>query len=175
MQETWVGSLVWEEPTCLGASKFLWHNCSSPLLEHGSCNKRRHATRSPLTQRESSPHTPQPEKRLSHATRSLLTQRESSPHPPQPEKSLSSNEDPAQLKINKQMKLLLFFKEDYCNNPIEIGWYLRLGRWESGEMVGVCTLCRALRVGCSFNQKHTGERSIRDDPKCLAEGRSGRL
>ena len=81
----------------------------------------------------------------------------------------------AQLKINKQMKLLLFFKEDYCNNPIEIGWYLRLGRWESGEMVGVCTLCRALRVGCSLNQKHTGERSIRDDPKCLAEGRSGRL
>ena len=64
----------------------------------------------------------------------------------QPEKSLSSNENPAQLKINKQMELLLFFKEDYGNNPIEIGWYLRLGRWELGEMVGVCKLCRALRV-----------------------------
>ena len=108
--------------------------------------------------------------------RSLHSTKKSGPHSPQPEKTLSSNEDPAQLKIQKQMNLLFFFfKEDYCKNPIEIRWYLRLGRWESGEMASVCTLCRVPRVCWSLNQKHTGERSIRDDSKCLAEGRLGRL
>ena len=38
MQETWVWFLIWEEPTCLWASKPLCHNYWACALEPGSCS-----------------------------------------------------------------------------------------------------------------------------------------
>ena len=38
IQETWVWSLIWEDPTCHGAAKPMHHNYWACALESGSCN-----------------------------------------------------------------------------------------------------------------------------------------
>ena len=38
MQETWVQSLVWEDPTCHGATKPVCHNYGACALELGNHN-----------------------------------------------------------------------------------------------------------------------------------------
>ena len=67
MQETRVQSLVWEDPTCLGATKFMCQSywvhvlqllkpsCLEPVLH----NKRSHLSEKREHPRKSSPHSPQ--------------------------------------------------------------------------------------------------------------------
>ena len=38
MQETWDRSLVWEDPTCCGATEPVHHNCGACALETRNCN-----------------------------------------------------------------------------------------------------------------------------------------
>ena len=70
MQETWVQSLIWKDPTCRAANKSVRCNCSSCALEPGSHNywarmsprlkptlPRAHALREATTTREYSPLT----------------------------------------------------------------------------------------------------------------------
>ena len=45
MQETWVRSLVWEDPTCLGTTKPMSHNYWACALEPGNCNYWAHVLR----------------------------------------------------------------------------------------------------------------------------------
>ena len=91
MLEMWVWSLIREDTTCLRATKPMCHSYWAGALKPGSCNL--------------SPHVLEPtlcnEKPLQQAHTSHL---ESSSHSQQPEKSLCSNEDPAQPKINKNLK-----------------------------------------------------------------------
>ena len=70
MQGTRVRALVWEDPTCRGATKLVCHNywarvpqllkpaCLEPVL----CNKRSHHNKKPRTATKSSPRSPQLEK-----------------------------------------------------------------------------------------------------------------
>ena len=92
--------LVWEDPTCRGATKRVGHNYWACALEPGSCNYWVCAPRACAPQREKplqlGAHTPQ---------------LESSPHLPQLEKSLHVNGDPAWPKINKWEWNYIFFKE----------------------------------------------------------------
>ena len=74
MQGTWVRALVWEDPTCRGATKPVRHNCWACALEpvsHNYCARvptahalQREATavRGPRTAIKSSPRSPQLEK-----------------------------------------------------------------------------------------------------------------
>ena len=154
MQETRVWLLIQEDPRCRGAAKPAHRNYWSPhTLEPVIRSKRSLYNEKPAQHKEEWP--------------PLATTRENPEQQWRP--STAKNTE------TNEFVIFFFFKEDYCKNPIEIRWYLRLGRWESGEMASVCTLCRVPRVCWSLNQKHTGERSIRDDSKCLAEGRLGRL
>ena len=61
MQGTWVQSLVWEDPICLGAAKPLHRNHWAWLLEPVLCSRRRQCSKRPRTSRKSSPHSLQPE------------------------------------------------------------------------------------------------------------------
>ena len=49
-QGTWVQSLVWEDSTCLGATKPMHCNCPEPVLY----NKRSHLNEKPLYSNEDS-------------------------------------------------------------------------------------------------------------------------
>ena len=82
MQGTWVWALVWEDPTCCGATKPVHHSywaCALEPARHNSwprvpqllkptrlepmlCSKRSHPMRSPRTATKSSPRSPQLEK-----------------------------------------------------------------------------------------------------------------
>ena len=89
MQETWVWSLIWEDLTCHGATKYLHHNYWACALDHGSHNywsphPGAHAPQEKAPQREA-----------------LSLQLDSSPSSLQLEKSLCSNEDPAEPKMSK--------------------------------------------------------------------------
>ena len=62
MQGTQVGSLVWEDPTCQGATKPTHHNCWAGALEPTLCNQRSHCSEKPIT--KSGPCSQQLEKAL---------------------------------------------------------------------------------------------------------------
>ena len=49
MQETWVWSLIWEDPTCCEAPKPVCQNHWACALEPGSCNDWAHAFHSPCS------------------------------------------------------------------------------------------------------------------------------
>ena len=90
MQGTRVRSLVWEDPTCRGATKLVHHNDWTCTLEPTS-----HSYWSPCTK------IPCSATREATAMRSPHTTTKSSPHLPQLEKAHGSNEHPTQPKINK--------------------------------------------------------------------------
>ena len=89
MQGTWVRSLVWEDSTCSGATKPVCHNdwamcCkywSPRALEPVLCNKRSQQNENPVHCNEEQP-----------------------PPATTRENLCESNEDPAQTKINRQIK-----------------------------------------------------------------------
>ena len=95
MQETWVRSLIWDDPTCHGATKLTHHNYEARALEPRSHNSWAHVWHCSPTALEPVLHN-----QKSHSNKPAL-QLEGSPCSPQLEKSLRSNEDPAQPKINK--------------------------------------------------------------------------
>ena len=83
MQETRVRALVWEDPTCRGATKPMRHNywaCSLERVSHKywspctlslcSATREATATRSPHSATKSSPHSPQVEKAHAQQQRS---------------------------------------------------------------------------------------------------------
>ena len=47
VQGIWVQSLVWEDPTCLRATKPMYHNYQASALEPVLCNKRSHRSKKP--------------------------------------------------------------------------------------------------------------------------------
>ena len=92
VQETWVLSLVWENPTCHVAFQPMHHNYSARALEPSSCICWAHM----LKLLKSAPPKACPlQQEKPQQIEALTLQLESSPHSPKPEKSLSSNEDPA--------------------------------------------------------------------------------
>ena len=95
MQETWVRSLIWDDPTCHGATKLTHHNYEARALEPRSHNSWAHVWHCSPTALEPVLHN-----QKSHSNKPAL-QLEGSPCSPQLEKSLRSNEDPAQPIINK--------------------------------------------------------------------------
>ena len=94
MQETRVWSLIWEDPTCQGATKPMCHNYWACALEPGSRNYWAHEATAEARAPQEKP--PQWE--------ACAPQLESSPCYLQLEKSPSTSEDPAQPKINKIIK-----------------------------------------------------------------------
>ena len=86
MQETWVWSLIWEDPTC--------HRATKP----GTCNCWAHVPQllKPACPRARALHQEQPPQ-----WKPCTPQLESSPHSLQLGRSLCSNKDPAQPRINK--------------------------------------------------------------------------
>ena len=98
VQETWIQSLIWEDPTCLGATKPMCHNYWACALEPGSPNYVPKLLK-PFCLRA---HEPQQEKPLQWEA--CTPQLESSLCLPQLEKNMCGNEDPAQPKINKVKK-----------------------------------------------------------------------
>ena len=104
MQETWVRSLIWEDPTCHGATKLTHHIYEARALEPRSHNYWAHVW-------HCSPRALEPGSTPRKATAiSPPLQLEGSPCSPQLEKSLHSNEDPAQPKINKLINIDIYFK-----------------------------------------------------------------
>ena len=89
MQETWVQSLMEDNPSCLGATKFKGHNYWNYALKPRGCNY--------WSLRDQD--VPQQEKPLQWEARS--PQLEYSPHSQQLEESPHNNEDPAQPKIDR--------------------------------------------------------------------------
>ena len=87
MQETWVRSLVWYDPTCLGVTKPVCHDFWAHTLQLLS-----------LCPRACVPQEKPPQ------WEALAPQLESNPCSPQLEKSPCSSEDPVQPKINKNYK-----------------------------------------------------------------------
>ena len=84
--------LVWEDPTCHGATKPVHHNYRTCALEPASCNFWAHT---PPRLKPEHPRACAPQ-RDAHAP-----QLESSPHSLLLEKAEHSNQDPVQPKINK--------------------------------------------------------------------------
>ena len=97
MPESQVQSLVWEDPMCRGANKPVCRNYWACALEPI------HSIMKPMHPKA---HAAQQEMPLQWEAHVL--QLESSPWLPQLEKSLHSNKDPAQPKVNKQIKLFFF-------------------------------------------------------------------
>ena len=95
--ETWVWSLILEDIRCCIATKPTHHNYWAGALEPGSQNYW-------------SPCAPEPMlcNKKSHHIKSLHTATAEQPPSPQLEKSPPSNKDPAQSKINKQIKLCIY-------------------------------------------------------------------
>ena len=91
MQGTWVPSLAWEDPTCLGATKAVGHNyeaCALEPVSHDYGAPAHRASRCSPTSKV-------------RAVRSLNTTTKSSPCWRQPDKPARRNKDPAQSKTNK--------------------------------------------------------------------------
>ena len=92
MQETRVWSLVWEDPTCCGATKPVHHNYWACALEPGNCS---YWAQVPQLLKPACP-------------RACTLQQKKPPHweacTTQLEKSLHNNQDPAQPKINEIIK-----------------------------------------------------------------------
>ena len=97
MQETWVWSLVQEEPTCLRATKPVHHNYEAHALEPRNPNCWAHKSQL-LKTMCSRACALQQEKPLQREA--WVSQLETSPHSLQLEKSSQSNKDIAQSKIN---------------------------------------------------------------------------
>ena len=95
MQETWVWSLIWEDPTWLIETKPVSHHYSACALELGNCNFWAQVQQllKPVYPRTP---VPQQEKPLQWEAQAL--QPESSPHSLQLQKSLHSIEDKTQPK-----------------------------------------------------------------------------
>ena len=87
MQEAWVQSLIWEDPTHCGATKPMYHNYWACVLEAGSRNYWSPHALEPAFQQENT------------AVRNPGPQPESGPCSPQLAQSPHSNEDPAQPQI----------------------------------------------------------------------------
>ena len=98
MQETRVQSLVWEDPTCHGATESARHNYR---LHAGAQEPRR-----PL-QKPTCPRARARQQEKPPQWGALHTARKSGPHSSQLEKSLSINEVPAQPKMDK-IKLYIY-------------------------------------------------------------------
>ena len=94
MQEAWVQSHVWEDPTRQGTTKLVSHNYLAYALEPMGRNYWSLHVLEPVLHEKRSHCNEKPENR----------QLESSPYSPQLEKSLYSNKDPAQPKTNKIFK-----------------------------------------------------------------------
>ena len=75
MHQTRVRTLVWEDPTCRGATKPVRHNSCAWALEPAATTAEARAPRARAPQREAT------------AMRSLPTAKESGPHSPQLEKA----------------------------------------------------------------------------------------
>ena len=97
MQETWVQSLSWEDPTCCGATKPLHHNHWACALEPERHNYWSVCALEPV---EPALH------KKSHRNEKPAHHNQSSPDSTQLEKRPHSNEDPAQPKINTS---IIFF------------------------------------------------------------------
>ena len=95
---TWVWSMIWEDTTCLGATKPLHRNHWASALEPRNHNCWAYVLQRPKPKQPRACVLQQekPPEWEAHAS-----QLESSTCLLQLEKSLQSNEDPAQLKVNK--------------------------------------------------------------------------
>ena len=102
MQETLVPSLVWEDPTCRGATKPVRHNYWACAVEPANCKYWAHELQLPKPMH--------PRAVLCNKRSRLSEKRTSSREQPSlastREKDLCSNKDPAQPKINKIFTLL---------------------------------------------------------------------
>ena len=100
MQGTRVRSLVWEDPTCLGAAKPVHHNYWACALEPVSHN---YWARMPQLLKPAHPraHAPQ---REATAMRSPRTATHTSPHSPQLEKARMRQQRPNAAKKKKEKK-----------------------------------------------------------------------
>ena len=103
MQETWVQSLIWEDPICWGATKPVSHNYWTCALEPGSCNYWVHGLQrlKPVCSRACAP---QYEKPL--PWEACILQIESSPHSTQLEKNPAQQQRPRAAKKKKTTKNL---------------------------------------------------------------------
>ena len=103
-EETWVQSLIREDPTCNGATKPVCHNCWACAPEPRSHNYWAHKPQ--LQPTCSGVHALKQEKSLQGEA--LSPQIESSPHLLKLKKSPGSNEDLSQSKINNNNKAKCF-------------------------------------------------------------------
>ena len=99
MQETWVWSLIREDPTCLRATKPMSHNYWACVLELGGHHYRAHVMQ-----------VLKPTCPRAHAPPEKPPQWES--HSPQLEKSPCSNKDPAEPKLNRPK---IYYKDTLQN------------------------------------------------------------
>ena len=98
MQGTWVQALVWEDPTCCGATKPMRHSYWACALEPTSHSCWAHALHLLKSTRL------EPvlcNKRSHHNEKPMQCNKEWPPHAATRERPVCSNEDPAQPKINK--------------------------------------------------------------------------
>ena len=96
VQRTQVWSLVWEHPTCNGATQPVHHSYCACAVEPRSCNY------GAILPKPLKPVHPELLSKRSHYNEKPTTGKEL-PHSPQLEKSVCSYEDPAQPKIRKKI------------------------------------------------------------------------
>ena len=123
MQESWVWSLIWDNPTCHRASKAVGHNYWAPVPQLLKFVRPRACA-------------PQQEKPLQWEV--CKPQLETSPCLLQLEKSPQINKDPAQPKINVYINKII--KKSNNNNTVLYIWKLQRNLYAGQEA--------ALRTGC---------------------------
>ena len=94
-------SLIWQDPTCQGATKPVCHNCWACALEPGSSKYWAHVLQ---LQKPTCPSVRAVRQEQLPQWEACVPPQESSPHSPQLEKSLRSNNDPAQPKMRWKKK-----------------------------------------------------------------------
>ena len=123
MQGTWVWALVWEDPTCHGATKPMHHNCWACTLEpEPQLLNTRATTTEAHTPRA---HALQQEKPLQWEA--LTLQRRVAPARRNQRKPVHSNKDPMQPKI--KYKIINLKKIKYLLNILL--WHWSLSFWGS--------------------------------------------
>ena len=118
MQGTWVWALVWEDPTCCGATKPVCHSCWACALEPASHN---------YWDREPRARAPQQEKPLEWEAHAPQRRVAAAHH--KYRKPTRSNEDPTQPKINKIKSLK---KNNIFEAILNQNIWIRLPWWHSG-------------------------------------------